>query len=109
MLDKISIIEKDNFEYIHIYSNEPNPIIIRFNINENNIDHSNNTNYITEINRNISIININKSRNSIKVNDEEKDMALTNDKLENKSEGNQASEFDFDDENEIKIIKKINF
>ena len=109
ILDIINIIEKDNLDYIHIYSNNPNPIILRYNNPSNNTNQLNNKNDIIEINRNISNITINKSRNNIKIRVIENDIANTNDKLKIKSESRNSSEFDIDEENEIKIIKSINF
>ena len=115
ILDRIKFIEKNNIQFINIYYNEPIPIVIpnviRYipNNNSNNINQLNNENNIIEIKRNSSNITKNKSRNSIKINEEEKDIANTNDKLENKSESNFNSAFDVDDENEIQIIKSINF
>ena len=108
-LDRINTVEKDNLDYIHIYSNNPNPIIIRYNNPSNNINQLNNKNDMIEINRNISNITINKSRNNIKIRVVENDIANTNDKLKIKSESKHSSEFDIDEENEIKIIKSINF
>ena len=109
VFDRINIIEKNNFEFIYIYSHEPAQIIITYNIPYNNIDQSNSENYRLTKNRNTSNNNIKKSRNIIQTNAGEKDIANTNDKLEIKSESNHTSEIDVDDENDIKIFKKINF
>ena len=102
-------IELIFFEFIYIYSHEPAQIIITYNIPYNNIDQSNSENYRLTKNRNTSNNNIKKSRNIIQTNAGEKDIANTNDKLEIKSESNHTSEIDVDDENDIKIFKKINF
>ena len=110
VLNRINIIEKNNFEFIYIYSHEPVQIIKGYNIPNNNINKLNNKNNIIEINRNNYKNNINKSRKRIKINEEKKDIAYTNDKLENKSERNHTSEInDDEDEKEVKIIKRINF
>ena len=109
ILDRINVIEKENLEFIHIYSDKPIPIILHKNIPDNTIEPLNSKNDILKINRNISIININNSRNKVKINEVEKDIASSKDKLEKKSENDLISAFDIDEESEIKIIKKINF
>ena len=109
ILDRINVIEKENLEFIHVYSDKPIPIILHKNIPDNTIEPLNSKNDILKINRNISIININNSRNKVKINEVEKDIASSKDKLEKKSENDLISAFDIDEESEIKIIKKINF